>query len=232
MARNFESYQLHAYVDGQLSREECLEIEHEMQLQPELEQEICQLRALKGQVKEMYQDIPVPPPQSQTRKPKRVWSVPKAVAASLMLGIVLGAGSLHWYVNGNSAMSFNQPSLLAQQQDGRYLVHIDSADQDKQLAALNEVSRLLENGGDDVQVDFISNYRGVTLFDVNNPNRTELENLLSRYDNLALYACKRALERARDKGQKIQLLPQVKHEQPAIDAVAQRLTKGWQYIKI
>jgi len=232
MARNFESYQLHAYVDGQLSREECLEIEHEMQLQPELEQEICQLRALKGQVKEMYQDIPVPQPKKQNQKTKRVWSVPKAVAASLMLGIIVGAGSLHWYVNANSVMPFSQQNLVAQQQNGRYLVHIDSSDQLKQLAALQEVSRILEEGGDAVQVDFISNYRGVTLFDVNNPNRSELENLLSRYENLTLYACKRALERARDKGQKIQLLPQVKHEQPAIDAVAQRLTNGWKYIKI
>lgn len=35
-----------------------------------------------------------------------------------------------------------------------------------------------------------------------------------------------------EKGQTLQMLPQVKHEQPAIDAVAQRLSTGWKYIKI
>ncbi len=232
MSKVFESYQLHAYVDGQLSREECLEIEHEMQLQPDLEQEVCHLRALKGQVKEMYQDIPVPTPGNKSVKPKRVWSIPKAMAASLLFGIVLGAGSLHWYASGLNSTSFMQENMLAQQSSGRYLIHLDSADQSKQMEALQRVSEIFADGGPDVQIDVISNHQGVTLFDVNNPNRMELESLLNRYDNLTLYACKRALERAWNKGEKIQMLPQVKHELPAIDTVAKRLTEGWKYIKI
>ncbi|WP_178863294.1 hypothetical protein [Thiomicrorhabdus cannonii] len=228
MAKVFESYQLHAYVDGQLSREECLEIELAMQLQPELEQEIAQLRALKAQVKEMYQDIAVPEKVRQSAKPSRVWSLPKTVAASLVLGAFLGAGSLQVYLNGTTLLPMTQQQVA----EGKYLIHLDSDDHAKQALALQEVERLLQEGGSHVKVDFISNYQGVTLFDVNNPNRQELEGLLSKYDNLTLYACKRALERAMEKGQTLQMLPQVRHEQPAIDAVAQRLSTGWKYIKI
>ncbi|WP_051347072.1 hypothetical protein [Thiomicrorhabdus chilensis] len=234
MGKPIETYQIQAYVDGQLSREECLEIEAEMMLDPDLQDQVCHLRTLKSQVKEAYQAIPVPERVDSQKPLKRVWSVPKTAAASLLLGVVLGAGMLGGYANFNSHSNMQMAGNFAPgvTQQNKYIVHLDSEDFKKQARALQEIERLLAQGGSQLQVDFISNAEGVRMFDVKNPNRPQLEALLERYDNLTLYACKRALQRVFDRGEAFEVIPQVQHDKPAIDAVAERLNKGWKYIKI
>jgi len=228
MTKLFEKYQIHAYIDGELSVEESREIEAMIKLDPLLQEEVCQLRTLKDQVKASYQDIPIQKREVPVEKLSPYWSVPKAAVASLFLGVFLGVGGLNLYVTG-----FSSPVISAQQMaDNKYIIHLDSAEQDKQLQALNEVKQLLDKGGPDIQVDVISNYQGVKLFDVNSPNRQQLDELLGRYDNLTLYACQRALQRALEKGVDFQVIPQVRHDKPAIDAVVERLNSGWSYIKI
>ena len=123
-------------------------------------------------------------------------------------------------------------TLMVQKQSENYLVHIDSDDLVTQRKAINEISDLLSSVNGAVQVDVISNYKGVKLFDKRNPNHEALQGLLNQYNNLTLFACKRALERAAAKGQVIDLIPQVQHDKPAIDAVVERLNSGWNYIKI
>ncbi|MDG6774213.1 hypothetical protein QCB45_07700 [Thiomicrorhabdus sp. ZW0627] len=230
MGKSVQTYQIHAYIDGQLSRDECFEIEEAMQFDSELQDEICHLRALKSQVKSAYADIPVP---ERDRKPvsKRVWSIPKTAAASLFLGVVMGAGMLSLFSGQNGGVS-QQPLAMAQADQQKYIVHLDSDDLKKQAEALDEIETLLKDGGPNVKVDFISNYKGIKMFDVNNPNHDQLEKLLGQYDNLTLYACKRALERAMQRGEKVNVIPQVRHDKPAIDAVVERLNEGWKYIKI
>lgn len=233
MAKTIETYQIHAYLDGELSPEECREIEARLRRDSALQQQVCELRALKSQLKTAYQALSVPPrtQANETKALKRIWSVPKTAAASLLLGMVLGAGA--WNVHQGVQMP-SEPQLNAQAQplQDKYIVHLDSEDAQKQLQALQQVEALLSEGSAHRQVDFISNYDGVKMFDVNNPNRAQLNALLERFDNLTLYACQRALQRVMEKGEAFEIIPQVQHDKPAIDAVAERLNQGWQYIKI
>ncbi|WP_373018584.1 hypothetical protein [Thiomicrorhabdus sp.] len=231
MGKSIQTYQLHAYIDGQLSSEECFEVEEAMRLDSKLQDEVCHLRTLKSKVKEAYADIPVPERKSSAPVSKRVWSIPKTAAASLFLGVVLGAGMLSLLTGQNSGESYQTLAQAVPQED-KYIVHLDSDDLVKQAEALQKIEQLLKEGGPKVKVDFISNYHGVKMFDADNPNHKQLENLLSHYDNLTLYACKRALERALERGEKVNVLPMVKHDKPAIDAVVERLNEGWKYIKI
>ncbi|WP_319381861.1 hypothetical protein [Thiomicrorhabdus sp.] len=230
MSRKIESYQIHAYVDGQLSREECLEIEMAMQHEPELEQRICQLRGLKSKLKEVYNDIPVPKKHLHKADVSRLSGFPRSIAASVVLGMFLGAGALNLYLNGGQATAVGavQQQMLA----SKYVIHLDSDDPQKEILALQEARKLLSDGGPEVQVDMISNYHGVNLFEVDNPNRSQLESLLEQYPNLTLYACHRALQRAINRGEDIQMLPQVVQDRAGIDALAERLISGWRYIKI
>ncbi len=223
-----EKYQIHAYIDGELSSSENIEVEQLMETDESLRKEIIQFSALKRQIKDSYQLVNIPSYQPVVDKEKMGWQLPKAAVAALFIGVLIGYFSVN--------MPFNQAFLSAADQhqmaEQKYLIHLDSADPKKLAAALDQTEKLLVNGGPGIKVDFITNYEGVGLFDVNNSNRAQLEGLLNRFDNLTLYACKRALQRAMEKDARLQLLPQVKHDKPALDQVVERLSEGWKYIKI
>ncbi len=223
-----EKYQMHAYVDGELSSPENLEIEQAMETDESLREEIIQISTLKRHVKDSYQLVNVPPYQPLVDNKKTGWQLPKSAVAALFIGILLGFFSVNMPFNQALLSSSSQPQMA----EKKYLIHLDSSNPQKLSAALDQTEKLLVDGGPGLKVDFITNYHGVRLFDVNNPKRAQLEGLLNRFDNLTLYACKRALQRAMEKGVKLDLLPQVKHDKPALDAVVERLNEGWKYIKI
>lgn len=131
-----EKYQIHAYIDGELSSPENIEIEQQMQTDESLREEIIQISALKRHVKDSYQLVKVPPYQPLVDQ-KVGWQLPKAAVAALFIGILLGFFSVN--------MPFNQAYLSAtgQQQmaEPKYLIHLDSADPQKLAAALDQIGR-------------------------------------------------------------------------------------------
>ena len=139
----------------------------------------------------------------------------------------MGAGLLNVVIDKNGYGSAIEQSLSE-----NYLVHLDSDTPEKQQQAIKEIETLLSSAGPNVKVDLVSNFKGVQLFDVNNPNNSELNRLLEQYENLTLFACKRALDRAVERGKPINIMPKVQHDKPAIDAVVERLNSGWKYMKI
>ncbi|HHT00461.1 MAG TPA: hypothetical protein ENK73_06360 [Thiomicrospira sp.] len=228
MNHSIESFQLHAYLDGELSRQECLEIEHALEHDAELRNKLEQFSSLKHTLKKSYQNLAVPESKMPfSSKVKKRRFIPKSAVASLFLGVVLGAGFSSYSVNS----SFT-PVTFGQQQSAKYLVHLDSNDIEKQKAALQKIDELFSESNQQVEVDLISNFHGVELLDVNNPNNIELEALLNRYENLTVFACKRALARAQKEGKPFKLMKSAVQDQPAIDRLATRLNSGWNYIKI
>jgi len=235
MKPSIETYQLHAYLDGELCEKESAEVEAELLLNRKLNSQFQDLQMLKAKIHLAYSEhIPKPPVSNSgplNEVNKTGWSLPKTAVASLLLGLLIGAGALKVYEANQATSPLNVERVAAINSDN-YLVHIDSDSPKKQYLAIKEVENLLKNSAKNVKVDLISNSKGIELFDVNNPNSKELNRLLNKYDNLTLFACKRALENARLLGRSITVLPRVKHDKPAIDAVVERLNLGWNYIKI
>jgi len=228
MNHSIENFHLHAYLDGELSRQECLEIEHALEHDAELRNNLERYSLMKHNVKKSYQNLAVPESKmALSKKEKKRRFIPKSAVASLFLGLVLGAGASIYSVNS----SFG-PTLFEQQQSSKYLVHLDSNDIEKQKATLHKIDELFAESNQQVEVDLISNFHGVELLDVNNPNNIELEALMNRYENLTVFACKRALERAQKEGKPFELMKSAVQDQPAIDRLASRLNSGWNYIKI
>jgi len=226
MTQKIEPHHLHAYLDGELSQELCLEVEQALELDAELRSQLKDFEQLKKQVHSTYSHINPPKSKFCSRK-KTNWRLPISAVASLFLGVVIGLGVVQLpLVESHKNVAHHQT------QKTHYLVHLDSNNQTKQRHAITELTQLLARVDGSVYVDLISNDKGVELFDVRNPYHAELASLLKTYDNFSLFACKRALERAKEKGLKLELMPQVNHEKPAIDAVVERLNSGWNYIKI
>lgn len=221
-------YQLQAYVDNQLSPEEQLEVQKHLAENPELEKRAQQLSLLKSQLKQAYADVPVPPYNSHKNKSTPFWSVPKSTAAALLLGVLIG--NSFSYINSNQA---EKSTLTTHAEQGeKFIIHVDTNDPAKHFLAVQKIADLYKQKGSQIQVDVITNSEGVRFFDANNASSQELINLLQKYPRLTLFACQRALQRASDKGEKIDLIPQVQHRKPAVDAMAERLNAGWKYFKI
>jgi intracellular sulfur oxidation DsrE/DsrF family protein len=227
MSHSIETYHLHAYLDGELSADECLEVEKALENSAELRDKLEDFKALKSSVKQTYSNLEQPEIQIKEKQSNQAWYIPKMAVASLMLGLILGAGFFKIMVDQTPVNGEGQESVSS-----NYLVHLDSDSMEKQQQAIAEIETLLANSKPGMKVDLISNFKGVQLFDVNNPNKDELNRLLDKYDNLTLFACKRALSRAKESGHPVNIMPQVKHDQPAIDAVVKRLQSGWNYKKI
>ncbi|MBO1928174.1 hypothetical protein J3998_11365 [Thiomicrorhabdus sp. 6S2-11] len=225
---SIQDYQLQAYVDNQLGVEERLELEQLMAEDSEIERQVQQLSTLKSQLKQAYADVSVPPQNLHQNAPKSFWSVPKSAAAALLLGVLIGSS----FSTLNSNQAANSALVAQAAQSEKFIIHVDTDDQIKQFAAVQKIADLYQQKGEQIQVDVITNSEGVRLFDVNNASSEELATLLDKYPKLTLFACQRALQRASDKGEKINLIPQVQHDKPAVDAMAERLNSGWNYIKI
>jgi len=235
MKHSIETYHLHAYLDGELSREESAEVEAAIAVDKKLKAHLDELNQVKTKMSLAYsQNIPKPVKAKKSyleNKKTPWWTTPKAAAASLILGLLIGSGALKLYMVNNMTDSPFMHQTVAEN-SANYLVHIDSDRPEKQHKAIKEIKSLLEESNPNIRVDVISNYKGIDLFDVNNPNSKELVKLVKKYPNLTLFACKRALARAKRRGKPIKILPQVEHDKPAIDAVVERLNSGWNYIKI
>ena len=235
MKHSIETYHLHAYLDGELSREESAEVEAAIAVDKKLKEHLDELNQVKTKVSLVYtENIPKPKnakPNVFENRQTKSWSAPKTAVASLILGLLLGAGALKIYmVNSVTDSPFMHKSVA--EGSANYLVHLDSDLPEKELQAIKELESLLTDSDPNVRVDLISNHKGVELLEVDNPNSKKLVHLMSKYPNLTLFACKRTLERAKNRGKPMKLLPQVQHDKPAIDAVVERLNSGWNYIKI
>mgnify|MGYP000052599505 CR=1 FL=1 len=63
------------------------------------------------------------------------------------------------------------------------------------------------------------------------PSLEKLEQLLAAYPNLAYVACNQTLDRLREKGGTVSLLPGVHVAPTALDEIVKRLQEGWVYIR-
>jgi hypothetical protein len=106
-----EKYQMHAYIDGELSSPENIEIEQAMESDEALREEIIQISALKRHLKDSYQLINIPPYQPIVDNKKPGWQLPKSAVAALFVGILLGFLSTNMPFNKAFLSGPNQQQL-------------------------------------------------------------------------------------------------------------------------
>lgn len=229
MKTPYSHYEIHAYIDGELSGSELIHFENELYSNAALKQEVTLLRNQKLKISEYYQQIT--PPEFKLPTPKNSYMPNlKGHAASIILGMLLGAGALSVYVTPTQSPLENIAAFSAQEK-AKFMVHLDSNKPEKMLKTLAKAESLLSSNPSS-QVEIIANYQGIQIFDGKNADIEQVKALLTKYDNLKLIACQRAVEKALEEGKTLNLLPQVQSNQPAIDVVVDQLKQGWTYIKI
>jgi intracellular sulfur oxidation DsrE/DsrF family protein len=163
------------------------------------------------------------------------------VAALALVGVGLGAGwtGHAWQQRGGDA---ELPPIAHRVSAGalaaaadKIVVHFSSSAPDRVSEMLDDVEGLLRAARDSnrpIAVEILANNTGLDLLraDVAGPSE-RLASLRAENPNLTLVACRQTIERLRERGVVVQLLPETAVATSALDEVVTRIHEGWTYIR-
>ncbi|HVC13160.1 MAG TPA: hypothetical protein VNE59_16075 [Burkholderiales bacterium] len=218
-----------AFVDGQLDAADWTAMVERMGADDALRRAVCELRTLKDMVKGAYAGAR---PARTALAPAR-WGWARAAVLALLFA---GAGWLaHAGLESRGGASLLSRVELRGASGDRILVHVASARPDVVDPALQEVEDYLRDAraaGRPVKVEIVANSAGLDILRSSTSTyATRLEQLLAAYPNLTYVACNQTIDRLREKGAAVALLPGVKVAPTALDEIVKRLQEGWVYIR-
>ena len=233
---------LNAFIDEQLDATEQAEILDAIRHDAELSQRVCKLQKINNLVQLSYQSIDVPERHKGTNNSDNSTKVKWFAAASLFLAIGTLAGWVsHKTMHPNSITEIAQITQEAmashEEKNWKLMLHV-STDNPKRLnIVLNEAESLLEdyaNSAGKLELEILTHKKGLALVTDNGKDYNKhLQQLQQKYKNLAVMVCGQTLKRVqREKGKKIELLPNTNVVSSAISQVVKRQRSGWAYILI
>ena len=229
---------LNAFVDGELDAFDEGRVLDAMQRDAGIAQRVNELRLGKDLLRHAY------PMDARTGKARGFRSHPgwRPLAAAAFLLIALGAGAgwtgHAWQENddGDYSRLVRQPGTVAQAADrDRILLHVSSSAPERVSAMLDETEGVLaaaRHSGRPIAIEILANSTGL---DVLRRSATgapaRLAALRAEYPNLTLVACGQTIERLRERGIVVQLLPETAVATSALDEVVTRIHDGWTYVR-
>ena len=83
------------------------------------------------------------------------------------------------------------------------------------------------------KVMILANDGGINLLRADiSPYSQRIEQMIAKYPNVTLVACRNAVEKLQRKSIAVNLLPGAQVGQSAVDEIVSHLSKGWLYIKV
>lgn len=239
---------LNAYLDDELDFDEKRRMYDVLCEDQELSQEAQELRQLHYLLQHAYRNPPLPQQRriSNFRQRRRYYLQGFAASLILALGALMGWFSHQEFESGFSYTQkevvtnlLPQPDKVAEQDislSSNVILHLNSADPLKFKAALDRSEELLRSHrleGREFHLEIITNGGGVELLRKDkSPFPQRVEALMAEYANVSFMACANALRQLEEQGVKVDLLPGVQANQPAIDTIIHRLEQGWSYLRV
>ena len=240
--------QLNAFLDGQLSPEEAIQFQDDLQQDPALRAHLDELRRVRLLAQcALYKRLPAKDESIRRPIPKQRWQWAKGiVVAGLLIGIGFWAGfasqptqspsDLQAYLSTGKLTL--QPAALAIGRGVKAIYHISTADPEKIRGALDEMEILLgvyAKSGRTLHLEIIANAEGLNLLRADtSPVRERIYALQRNYENIKFLACGKTIEHLQlvRNMQNVPLLPGVSIVPSALDQVILRLQDGWSYIRV
>lgn len=220
-----------AFVDGELDRADWDRIAERLRTDQALREEVCALRETKQLVRRAYAN----PPRVQGGEGRRTrWM---AVAALCLLSAAAGWLGHFWLAGGavgDEVAAVADAGIRGLSRD-KILVHVSSARTDSMATAIEEVEdtlRAAKAEGRGIEIEIVANSAGLALLRADtSPFAHRIELLRNRFPNLTLVACNQTIDRLKEKGVEVKLLPGVEVAPSALDQVVKRLQGGWAYVR-
>ena len=230
-----------AFVDSQLEAADWAQVAAQMERDPALRDDVCELRLLKDMMRHAYTE----PPARRRRpaaRPGLRWPWLAAASIVFALGGWFGHG---WWSGGPALDPTSAYALRGDWQslrgdwrtlDGsRVLMHVSSGAQGALATALDEVEDLLRSArakGRTIEVEIVANSSGLDLLEANaSLYAARIAALRREYPNLGLVACGRTIARRNARGLEVTLVPGTAIAPSALEQVIKRLRDGWVYVR-
>ena len=232
---------LNAYVDGELTPEERLEVLDALQHDSELAREACELNNLKSQLQLAYAN---PPGLSAGNIARRgpSWLTIAASVAMRAVGLLGG-----WLVGNEQAPKDRlvlldpdgrgQAPATAESQETRIVFHLTTPDQFTAAELLDDVEQMLDTykeEGKPLRVEIVSNGEGLDfLRESMSMFKDRIHEMSQRYANLTFVACKNTIDRVEvQHGVDVKIVPDAEIINSGVDYVVKRQQEGWIYIRV
>lgn len=226
---------LNAFVDGELDAAEKSRLLSRIAADNTLKDRVCELWQLKEMVGNAY------PLEAAFRTPRRShWGrpwLPQALAAMLILAVGMGSG---WLLHGDRTIPPVEGPTLAMvkespQSPSKVVLHIFSGEDIRFEGALDAAEDFIKTAtaeGRPVQLDIVANSEGLRLLEADHsPYSTRIKAMKQAYKNLNFYACGVTIQRLRDKGVEVKLLPEAVITPSAMELIITREKQGWTYVQ-
>jgi intracellular sulfur oxidation DsrE/DsrF family protein len=109
-------------------------------------------------------------------------------------------------------------------------------DEQRARIALDDAEGLLRTAQETAQpivVELVANAGGLDLLRAGvSPHAYRIARLRAEHPNLALVACGQTVERLRERGIEVRLLPGTRVASSALDQIVTRMGQGWSYVRI
>ena len=228
---NIDEQTLDAFVDGQLDPAQRSSVIQAMDHDPDVREQVYQLRRAKDLMKLGFEDAR-PTSPGHRGGPTRRYAV--GVAASLaMLGIGFSTGMLGYHYTAHQGSGTALMASAVQPQGSHVVLHIGDSDPDHFAAALNYVDSFLkENAGRGGQIEVVANAGGLELMRSGlSPYQQRVVDMINRHSNVHFIACANAIRNLQLQGIEPRIIKDVDTEQTALEHIVERLQSGWTYIK-
>lgn len=222
---------LHAFADNQLDGAEKADLLERLAADDALRAKVCATWHLKELVRSAH---PVPAATPHQRFRSWQW-LRLPIAAGLLVALGTASG---WWMHDEYDRSFiPAPELEAIHSHGnRVVLHLVSDDPTQIEAAFRKAEQLARSrdaAGAPIQVEFVANGTGVHMLqEGSSPVARRVVAMHKAHANLRLIACNEALERLREKGEEVTLLPEVDIVSSAVSQIAVRMGQGWRYLQV
>jgi intracellular sulfur oxidation DsrE/DsrF family protein len=239
--RKNDELEINAYVDGELSDEDRIEMLTAMRANPELAREACELTNLKSQLQLAYAN----PPGIDTCSAGQRRSPWTAIAASL---VMLSAGLTGGWMLGHAPASSErfvvldsegrgQAPATAESPETRIVFHLTTPDQTEAGELLRDVEQMLkayQRDGQPLRVEIVSHGDGLDLLRTRlSKHQDKIHELSSVFENLTFVACKNTIDRVEvSEGIEINIVPDAEIIDSGVNHVVKRQKEGWAYIRV
>jgi intracellular sulfur oxidation DsrE/DsrF family protein len=219
---------LNAYADGQLDEARRLTVLKQLAQDAHLRRQLADIQLLKSLVNSAY--APHSVSMKSANLPRHRLGAMPAMAASLLVMLSL---SLGWLGHALWPTSEVPPviSMGAAKTPGNYLLQMSAGNVVAWQQSIAEMQRLLSLSPQ-VNVELLVNEEAIAMLSNDSVVSDQLKQLLAQTHRVTLSACRQGLERWRERGISVKLMPEVETSRSALEEIVHRIDEGWHLVPV